>query len=159
MAQFDARQCSQHLFDHGPGAGRSPIGQAFEAAQVIAGERRMGQQREDHGGHQQRFGHPLALNGLQHLLGIEGRYQHMAFTGQELDQRPRHAGNMEQRRHVQQHAARNRRHVHGAWYARRPEILVRLHHALGKARGSAGIEDASKVVIATPGVIDGRRVL
>ncbi|MNF40885.1 hypothetical protein D3C84_218970 [compost metagenome] len=36
---------------------------------------------------------------------------------------------------------------------------MRLHYALGKARGTAGIEDAGKVVIATPGVIDGRRVL
>ncbi|MNO44992.1 hypothetical protein D3C76_352490 [compost metagenome] len=84
----------------------------------MAIEVRMGQQRQDHGRHQQRLGDPFPLDHLQHLGRVETRQQHMAFTGHELNQCPSHAGDMEQRRHVQQSTVTDRRHVDHARHAR-----------------------------------------
>ncbi|MNF38842.1 hypothetical protein D3C84_198020 [compost metagenome] len=63
---------------------------------------------------------------------------------------------MEQRCNMHQQAAVDRRHVHHARHARRPQVQVRLHDTLGKPGGAAGVHDAGKVFTAPPGVLHWR---
>ncbi|MNO62651.1 hypothetical protein D3C76_533320 [compost metagenome] len=157
--ELDARRQHFHgLLQHRRIDRRGAIADAAQAAEVVLGEFRMGQQHLQHGRHQHRFGDPLALDGFQR----HGRLEHGQETARHTDHHPcggvGQAGDMEHRRsHQRQRVVADRRHGHAHEHAG-PQAGVRHHHALGQAGGAAGVHDHRKVVAAVARVGDGRGV-
>ncbi|MND63790.1 hypothetical protein D3C80_551080 [compost metagenome] len=80
----------------------------------------------------------------------------MGATGDEIAQHPCQARAMEQRHHVQIAVVDGRRQLGHALHAGRPQVQVRLHDALGKAGGTAGVHHAGQVMAPTAGIFDRR---
>ncbi|MNK85765.1 hypothetical protein D3C87_1056550 [compost metagenome] len=113
-------------------------------------------QHLDHGGHQQRVRDPVLRDGVQHRLGAEGRNDRVRVALQPVRRGQAHVGQVEHRRGMQV-AALGRGQAFGMQgQPRAAHVGVAQHHALGKARGAAGVEDAGQVVVATARVGHGR---
>ena len=118
----------------------------LQARQVAPLDGRALGQRQDDRRHEVGLGDPVLLDQAEELLEVEARHQHDGRApAQHAVHHDAHAVDVEQRQHARERVAGLDGLHRGGLQHVGDEVAVAEHHALGQARGAAGVRQRDDV--------------